>query len=288
MQSELGDDFPLARFLERRIAVHSSALPDEIRFLIEDLMAQENKIQALVATTTIAQGINFPVSAVIMGAYNYPYKGPMPVRDFWNLAGRVGRTGQDSMGWVGLAVRNDQDLLTVAEYVRKASDDLHSQLVKAIDNALRHEEFDFDRWLFVDERWSTILQFISHLRKQTQQQEAFLAQLEQKLQGTLGYRQLPMDKKNFLRDRIRGYVSTLTLADAKRSDETGFSTVSVRQMIGRLASSGMSPQDWDKNQLFSEQNRSMQKLIGLCSILTKSENPLMNSIPEGSHRTVQV
>jgi hypothetical protein len=263
VQSELGDNFPLAKFLQRRIAVHSSALPDDIRFLIEDLMAKENKLQALVSTTTIAQGINFPVSAVIMGAYNYPWKGPMPVRDFWNLAGRVGRTGQDTMGWVGLAVKNDQDLLTVAEYVKKASDDLHSQLIKAIDNALKHAEFDFDRWLYIDERWSAILQFISHLRRQTLQQETFLAQLEQKLQGTFGYRQLPTDKKNFLRERIRRYASTLTLADAKRSDETGFSTVSVKQIIGRLASSGLSPQDWNKNQLFSEQNQSMQKLVGI-------------------------
>ncbi len=262
VQSELGSDFPLARFLNRRIAVHSSALPDEIRFLIEDLMSNE-KLQALVATTTIAQGINFPVSAVIIGAYNYPFRGPMPVRDFWNLAGRVGRAGQDNMGWVGMAVRNDQDLLVAGQYVRQASDELHSQLVNAIDNALRHAEFDFERWLFIDERWSAILQFISHLRKQTQQQEAFLAQLEQKLQGTFGYRQLPQNKKNFLRDRIRQYASTLTLADAKKADDTGFSTVSVRQMIGRLATSGLTPQDWNKNQLFSEQNQSMQKLIGI-------------------------
>lgn len=262
VQSELSIDFPLARLLGRRIAVHSSALPDDIRFLIEDLMGKE-KLQALVATTTIAQGINFPVSAVIMGSYNYPFKGSMPVRDFWNLAGRVGRAGQDNMGWVGLAVRNNEDLRKTSEYVTRASDNLHSQLINAINNALHHEDHDFERWLFVDERWSAILQYISHLRRQSQQQEAFLAQLEQTLQGTLGYRQLPQEKKNFLRERIRGYASTLSLADARRSDETGFSTVSVRQMIGRLASSGLSTQDWNKNQLFSEQNQSMQKLIGI-------------------------
>ncbi len=262
VQSELGNDFPLARFLRRRIAVHSSALPDEIRFLIEDLMASE-KLQALVATTTIAQGINFPVSSVIMGAYNYPYSGPMPVRDFWNLAGRVGRAGQNSMGWVGIAVRNDQDLQDVSEYITSASGALLSQLVNAIDNALRHAEFDFDRWLFVDERWSAILQYISHLRKQVQSQQAFLVQLEQKLQGTLGYRQLPAEKKMFLRENIRRYASSITLADAKMSDATGFSSVSVRQMIGRLSSSGISPNDWNKNQLFSEQNQSMQKLVGI-------------------------
>jgi hypothetical protein len=128
---------------------------------------------------------------------------------------------------------------------------------------MRYAEFDFERWLFIDERWSAILQYISHLRKQTQQQEAFLAQLELKLQGTFGYRQLPQYKKSFLRDRIRQYAGTLTLADAKKSDDTGFSTVSVRQMIGRLATSGLTPQDWNKNQLFSEQNQSMQKLIGI-------------------------
>lgn len=262
VQSELGRDFPLARFLSRRIAVHSSALPDDIRFLIEDLMARE-KLQALVATTTIAQGINFPVSAVVMGAYNYPFRGPMPVRDFWNLAGRVGRAGQDSMGWVGIAVRNEQDLLTAGEYVRKASGELLSQLTNVIDEALKRPLENLEKWLWFDERWSAILQYISHLRRQTQQQEIFLAQLEQKLQGTLGYRQLPQDKKNFLRDRIRGYASTLTLADATRSDETGFSTVSINQMLYRLRREGLSREDWQKTQLFSEQNQSMQKLIGI-------------------------
>src|SRR5690625_3335734 len=198
-----------------------------------------------------------------MGAYHYPYSGAMPVPDFWNLAGRVGRAGQDSMGWVGMAVRNDADLLKVGEYVSKASEELLSQLVSAIDNALGLAEKDFKQWLFKDERWSAILQYISHLRRQTQQQDAFLAQLEQKLQATFGYNQLSGEKKSFLRENLRRYASTLSLADAKRADETGFSSVSVRQMIGELASSNISPQDWQRNQLFSENNQTMQDLVGI-------------------------
>ncbi len=262
VQNELEESFPLVRYLKRRIAVHSSALPDDIRFLIEDLMLKE-KLQALVATTTVAQGINFPISAVIMGSYSYPYSGAMPVRDFWNLAGRVGRTGQDSMGWVGITVRNQTDLLEVGNYVRRASENLLSQLVNAIDNALRYSDENFERWLFIDERWSAILQYISHLRRQTQQQEAFLTQLELKLQATFGYSQLTVEKKTFLRDNLRRYVNTLSLADAKRADETGFSSISVRQMIGKLASSNINPQDWQKNQLFSENNQTMQNLVGI-------------------------
>jgi len=262
VQSELGDDFPLARFLSRRIAVHSSALPDEIRFLIEDLMSHE-KLQVLVATTTIAQGINFPVSAVIMGAYNYPYSGPMPVRDFWNLAGRVGRAGQDSMGWVGISVRNDNDLINVTRYANTASDNLLSQLVSIIDKALERPDVDFSSWLFFDERWSALLQYISHLRTQTVQQDLFIAQLEQKLQGTFGYRQLPPEKKAFLRNQIRRYAESISITDAERSDKTGFSTVSVNQMMYRLKSAGFTNNDWNKNQLFSEQNQSMQRLVGI-------------------------
>jgi uncharacterized protein (DUF2384 family) len=120
-----------------------------------------------------------------------------------------------------------------------------------------------------------------------QSQEAFLAQLEQKLQGTFGYRQLPADKKNFLRENIRRYANSISLADAKMSDATGFSSVSVRQMIGKLATSGITPNDWNKNQLFSEQNQSMQKLVGIMlntyeirksiETLSTSERPLDQS-----------
>src|SRR5690606_38226873 len=39
--------------------------------------------------------------------------------------------------------------------------------------------------------------------------------------------------------------------------------VSVRQMISRLASSNISPQDWQSNQLFSESNQTMQDLVGI-------------------------
>lgn len=263
VENELGQGFPLAKYLKRRIAIHSSALPDEIRFLIEDLMNSKGKLQALVSTTTIAQGINFPVSAVIMGAYNYPFRGPMPVRDFWNLAGRVGRAGQNNMGWIGIAARNNNDLYDITSYVQKASDDLLSQLVGAIDTALQRADEDFARWLFIDERWSAILQYISHLRRQTQHLDEFLSQLEQKLQSTFGYRQLSEGKKQFLKENIRRYARSITVSNANKSDETGFSTVSIKQMIGRLATTNLTPQDWQKDQLFSKHNSSMRELVGI-------------------------
>jgi len=291
IESELGVNFPLARYLKRRIAVHSSALPDEIRFFIEDLMSKR-RLQALVSTTTIAQGINFPVSAVIMGSYNYKSKRrsyPMPVRDFWNLAGRVGRTGQNNMGWIGIAARNDNDLCDITRYVQRASDDLLSQLVGAIDTALQRADEEFERWLFLDERWSAVLQYISHLRKQTQQLDQFISQLEQKLQSTFGYNQLSDEKKRFLRENIRRYAQSITISDANKSDETGFSTISVKQMTAKLARVNLTPLDWQKEQLFSEHNNSMKELVGIMMStyeIRKSIEEIAASGPSISHSSI--
>jgi hypothetical protein len=262
IESELGTDFPLKKYLDKGIAVHSSGLPGDIRYLVEDLMVQ-GKIRALAATTTIAQGINFPVSTILVGSYNYPMFGPMPVRDFWNLAGRVGRTGQDKMGWIGIAARDENDLAAISRYVIDATRELSSQLSSAIQKAIEYEWDNLERLLYIDENWSSILQYISHLRCETDQLEQFLAELEQNLEATLGYRELSSDKKRFFRGIARDYAESIDLNHAKQSDSTGFSTVSVRQMIGKLQREGLSRDDWDKNQLFSEQNQSLRNLVGI-------------------------
>jgi len=262
VKAELGENFPLVKYLDKGIAIHSSAIPDDIRQLIESLMEKE-KLKVLVATTTIAQGINFPASAVIMGSYNYPFQGLMPSRDFWNIAGRVGRVGQQGMGWIGIASRNDKDLKNISEYVKKASENLLSQLNDLLQKVQNLPDGDFAKWLYFDERWSVVLQYISHLRKQVNDLNQFITQLEQKLQDTLGYRQISEEKKRYLFRKLKEYASTLSLEDADRADSTGFSTVTVRQMIGKLSQFSFSSSDWKKEQLFSENNVTMKNLVGI-------------------------
>ncbi|HOU95715.1 MAG TPA: DEAD/DEAH box helicase, partial [Bacteroidales bacterium] len=262
VKAELGENFPLVKYLDKGIAIHSSAIPDDIRQLIELLM-EKGKLKVLVATTTIAQGINFPASAVIMGSYNYPFQGPMPSRDFWNIAGRVGRVAQQGMGWIGIASKNDKDLKNISEYVKKASEDLLSQLNDLLQKAQNLPDGDFAEWLYFDERWSAVLQYISHLRKQVNDLDQFITQLEQKLQDTLGYHQISEEKKRYLFRKLNEYVSTLSLEDADRADSTGFSTITVKQMIGRLSQYKFSSDDWEKEQLFSEKNRTMKELVGI-------------------------
>ncbi|TNF48597.1 MAG: DEAD/DEAH box helicase [Bacteroidetes bacterium] len=261
VKDELGASFPLSQYLEKRIGVHSSAIPDEIKYLQEDLMSK-GKLQVLVATTTIAQGINFPISSVIMSSKRYPYS-EMPVRDFWNLAGRVGRAGQKSLGWVGIVSKDDLDLLDITNYVQRAADDLKSQLVNIINAALSQPDISFERWLFRDPRWSGILQYISHLYNQSGDLGVLITRLEQKLQNTLGYNHLDREQKEYIQTNLRRYAENLSSSDAKLSDSTGFSTVSVRKLLGGLSSLGMNQGDWNRNHLFSENNQKLKDLVGL-------------------------
>ncbi len=285
IEDELGDSFSLSSCLQNRIGVHSSALPDEVKMLIEDLMSK-GKLQTLVATTTIAQGINFPISSVIMSSYQYSSKKgtyPMPVRDFWNLAGRVGRAGQKSLGWVGIISKDEKELVKISEYVKLAADDLQSQLIEIVNVALSNPEIEFERWLFRDERWSGLLQYISHLYVQSKNLETFISSLEQKLIDTLGYNKLNGTQKSYLKTNLRAYAASINPGFAKISDSTGFSTISIGKLFKGLGDAKLKAKDWQKNQLFSTQNKSLQKLIGIMldtpeisssiSVLSSGETP---------------
>lgn len=261
VEAELGSDFPLIKYLKKQIGIHSSAIPEDIRFLIEDLMVNE-KLKILVATTTIAQGMNFPVSAVVMASYSYPYK-RMPYRDFWNMVGRVGRSGQKNTGFVGIVLKEDKELKDVAGYVSSVASDLKSQMVEMIQKAIDSPDVRFEQWLFREPKWSGLLQYISHLFKQTESLAVFISELEINLQSTLGFKQLNEAQKNYLRTNIREYASKMNKGHATLSDITGFSTVSIGNIIGQLRETGIAPGDWSSNQLFSHQNDSLKKLVGI-------------------------
>lgn len=279
VQDELGHDFPLVELLKSRIAVHSSVLPDEIKLLIEDVMGK-GKLQAMVATTTIAQGINFPISSVIMSTHYYPFI-EMPVRDFWNLAGRVGRAGQSSLGWVGFALKNDEEQSKISTYVKKAADQLKSQLVEMIKQALENPEIKFEQWLFRDPKWSGLLQYISHLYKQSEDLGVLITQLEQKLQGTFGYGGLNDTQKNYLRENVKEYARNINPREAALADETGFSTISLQNLMGQLSDANLNMEDWKSDQLFSEQNQSMNKLVDMMLKTPEVRKAMEGAAPGG-------
>jgi helicase-like protein len=83
--------------VERGVAFHYGNMPSLIRLEVERLF-RSGKIRFLVCTSTLIEGVNLSCRTIVLRG---PRKGigrPMEAHDFWNLAGRAGRWGDEFQG----------------------------------------------------------------------------------------------------------------------------------------------------------------------------------------------
>lgn len=266
--TEMGDNFILIKLLDKRIGVHHAGLPEEIRLLMEWLMENE-KLKVLIATTTIAQGINFPVSTILMASYAYPYTSEMPIRDFWNLVGRSGRTNQSSLGVIGIAVgekeaKKDEELKHVRNFIAKSTKKLVSNLVGMVDKSIQiGKEFDLSSQFYKPE-WSQFMQYITHMFNQCKELEEFNTKSELFLRRTYGYNSLTPKNKMILLKSVKKYGKKLNENKglAKLSDSTGFSMEAIKTTVNKVKQLKLTQNDWNGTNLFKN-NKSLKSLMGI-------------------------
>jgi superfamily II DNA/RNA helicase len=112
----LGDNHIATRALAQGVALHHGRLPGVVREAIE-ADCRAGRYQVIVATNTLAQGVNLPVKTVIVHStrrWDETGEGSgerlrIPVRDYWNIAGRAGRAGQETEGLIIHLTLTDQD-----------------------------------------------------------------------------------------------------------------------------------------------------------------------------------
>ncbi len=92
----------LRRTLAGGVAFHTGDLNREERQAVErGFRANDGGVQVLVATSTVAAGVNTPASTVIIVETSFPTDGepqPYTVAQFKNMAGRAGRLGYETVG----------------------------------------------------------------------------------------------------------------------------------------------------------------------------------------------
>ncbi len=89
--------YKLAPLVESGVAFHYGNMPSLIRLEVERLF-RSGKIRFLVCTSTLIEGVNLSCRTIVLRG---PRKGigqPMEAHDFWNLAGRAGRWGNEFQG----------------------------------------------------------------------------------------------------------------------------------------------------------------------------------------------
>lgn len=118
------------------VAFHNSHLdPEEKRVIEEQFRAPNATLRVIVATTTLAMGVNTPASAVIIVGLEHPTgAGPQPysVAEYKNLAGRAGRLGYAERGSSYLIATDAREEHHYWDhYVSAAPEDLQSRFLDA-------------------------------------------------------------------------------------------------------------------------------------------------------------
>lgn len=233
VEVEMGKDFALANYIRHGVGIHNAGLPDDIRELVEWLM-ESGALKAVVSTTTLAQGINFPVDAILFSTHKYVGSGDMPPMDFWNIAGRAGRMDQRSVGLVGIMAPKKIHQKEVAEYVKRQTEDLASRLKELVEGAVADGTPLSLLSNAEDPKWSSFLQYVSHLYRQAGELQNFIDMAQSSLEGTYGYRQLSTSHKSHLLKAVKEYAVELDRGNkdmVQLSDTTGLNVQSMKRML---------------------------------------------------------
>lgn len=119
LAARLGNDHPLVGTVRKGVAYHHAGLPVEVQEAVEDAIRSET-IKAIVATSTLTEGVNLPVRTVVIATTEYDGQDPafrMSAAQLLNAVGRAGRAGKESEGWIVLAL---QKALTGSDFDRLA------------------------------------------------------------------------------------------------------------------------------------------------------------------------
>lgn len=136
----------ITAWLRSGIGVHYGSLPDALRTAIETDFRQRN-LRVLVATNTLAQGVNLPVKTVIFhSCWRYhESRERISARDYWNIAGRAGRAGEETEGLIvhiKTTPADDNDFryfLSHRDNVEPVESALYRQLLELAQHRLSEE-----------------------------------------------------------------------------------------------------------------------------------------------------
>ncbi|PGQ49756.1 DEAD/DEAH box helicase [Bacillus thuringiensis] len=99
IEKRLGKNHLLVLGLEKGIVYHHGSLPIDVREALEDYYAK-GFIQIMVCTTTLVEGVNFPIQNFIHTGKKYKKQRTLSPGDFKNIVGRAGRAYQSTFGQI--------------------------------------------------------------------------------------------------------------------------------------------------------------------------------------------
>jgi hypothetical protein len=259
IERELGAEYPLTTTMLSGVAFHHAGLAPEVRTLVERLLAK-GILRIVTGTTTLAQGVNFPLGNVIVEPLKLPdgrgrpYR-PLQYAEFWNIAGRAGRALKDRIGTVVFpSVSKEQDE-EFRQYLRGEAEEIVSALAGVL-STLSDESSDYGLKLVRDKpTLSQFLQYLVHALRVGGYTQAS-AEMEDILRSSLVFHRLRLDDREAAERLIRWSRRFLEVhRDAPLvavADETGLSLPSVGRLVAQAPRQMGSSEFWQPSNLFGE------------------------------------
>ncbi len=270
LEEEIGCSTLFSDLLSKGVTVHHAGLSDETRLLIEHLI-RERKIQYICATTTVAEGVNFPVSSVYFDTYKRGGSTGSDIssNDFWNIAGRAGRTMIDDIGRIILPFNTKENTGKGIDIVKKNAEELTSVLAKLFnDRASIIEQLNTNPEALkqltnqYSDSFNPLFQYFIHLLHVSKNE--YVQEVEDLFKDTFLYSRLSLSEQREFIELCRKIYQTIEAKYSSQTgllsfaDKTGFSVPSVLQIMREKADNiGISELDsWKPENLFSRTDSS--------------------------------
>ncbi|HQB77079.1 MAG TPA: DEAD/DEAH box helicase [Tenuifilaceae bacterium] len=266
IEDEVGRQTTLSKVIGKGIITHHSGMSDETKLLVEHLI-RHKQIQYVCATTTIAEGVNFPVSTVFFDDFRKGQYNKLDANDFWNIAGRAGRTLVDNYGKIILPFNSKANIQNAKELISDSANVLTSVLAELFENAdlieskLKEANGLSDLFRNYSNSLSPLIQYFVHLLT-VGEREYYVTEIEDLFKDSLEYYLLDTSdkKERFISVCKSIYLNLQAKFQDKGvlafADKTGFSVPSVLKVM-KEASGNSEIRDlnsWSKEQLFNSQN----------------------------------
>ena len=252
LEAEFGFNAPLVDHIKRGVAYHHSGLSHEARWLIESLIS-DGTVNVICGTTTLAQGMNFPISTVLITTLRKGQDSTLSHNDFWNIAGRAGRALVDSIGIVGFPIKEDSAYENRKEFLKKDAEIIASQISKLFDEAGNLvEEFQYNQLNEIRQypELAALMQFLAHAMRVSGSSQ-IADELEDWLRSSLIFYQTQRENPVAARALInlcRAYLASIRAQSSilGLADQTGFATPSVLALLARAGNKRIEFEDPDK------------------------------------------
>ena len=273
-EDEYGEGNAFSESLRSGVAVHHAGLTDECKRLTEHLI-RNGKVQHICATTTVAQGINFPISVLYVDDTRKGRKGHLSVSEFRNLAGRAGRTLVDDVGKVIFPFNSEANTKRAKSYLSQDASEVASAIaafaakseaiLSTITGGNGSARSDL---LYKEEAMLPLLQYFVHLLS-VAEEDQYHDQLDEILSDSFGYYSLQGEaqKRKFLQlcKVMYGELSDRPKGVLRYADKTGFSVPSVLSIMKSKSTDGnlRDPARWEPSVIFDAHSGALAEKISI-------------------------